>query len=142
VKVSSAAGTLATVSAQDMIKAVIAGQRDPQVLAGLARTRMRARHDDLVAALDGMSGDHHGELAALLPGQIAFPGGRIARLAARAAGLTAAMPAARGLNADRTTGPDAGAGCGRAERRGPAGPDPRASAPAWPGPSSPGRARI
>jgi hypothetical protein len=33
------------------------------VLAGLARTRMRAKHDDLVAALDGMFDDHHGELA-------------------------------------------------------------------------------
>ena len=43
------ASKLTTVSAQDMIKAMIAGQRDPQVLAGLARSRMKARHDDLVA---------------------------------------------------------------------------------------------
>ena len=110
VKVSSVASKLTTVSAQDMIKAMIAGQRDPQVLASLARTRMRARHDDLVQALDGTFDDHHGELAGMLLDQIAFLDGRIAQLAARAAGLTAAMPAAWGINADGTTGPDAGTG--------------------------------
>jgi transposase len=103
------ASKLTAISAQDMIKAMIAGERDPRTLAGLARTRMKARHDDLVEALDGMSGDHHGELAGMLLDQIAFPGERIARLSARAAGLTAAMPAAWGVDADGTTGPDAGA---------------------------------
>jgi len=108
VKVSSVASKLTTVSAQDMITAMIAGQRDPQVLAGLARGRMKAKHDDLVAALDGMFDDHHGELAALLLDQIAFLGERIAALAARAAQLTAAMPEAWGTDPDGTTGPDAG----------------------------------
>jgi transposase len=91
-----------------MIAAMIAGERDPQVLAGLARARMRAKHDDLAEALDGMSDDRHGELAGLLPDQIAFLGERIARLTARAAGLTAAMPAAWGTGPDGTTGPGAG----------------------------------
>jgi transposase len=59
-----------------------------------------------------MSDDHHGELAALLLDQIAFLDGRIARLAARAAGLTAAMPEAWGVDPDGTTGPDAGATLG------------------------------
>jgi transposase len=63
VKLSAVASKLTAISAQDMIKAMIAGERDPRTLAGLARTRMKARHDDLVEALDGMSGDHHGELA-------------------------------------------------------------------------------
>ena len=54
VKVSSVASKLTTVSAQDMIKAMIAGQRDPAKLAALARGRMKARHDDLAEALDGM----------------------------------------------------------------------------------------
>src|SRR2546429_660029 len=109
VKVSSVASKLTTVSAQDMIKAMIAGERDPHVLAGLARTRMRAKHDDLVQALDGMFDDHHGELAGMLLDQIAFLDGRIAQLSARAAELTAAMHEAWGINADGTTGPDAGA---------------------------------
>ena len=110
VKVSAVASKLTTVSAQDMIKAMIAGQRDPRVLAGLARGRMKARHDDLAAALDGMFDDHHGELAGMLLDQIAFLDQRITTLAARAAELTAAMPAAWGINADGSTGPDAGAG--------------------------------
>jgi transposase len=110
VKVSSVASKLTTVSARDMVTAMIAGERDPRVLAGLARGRMKARHDDLVAALDGMFDDHHGELAALLLDQIAFLDERIAALAARAAQLTAAMPAAWGINPDGSTGPDAGAG--------------------------------
>ena len=112
VKVSSVASKLTTLSAQDMIKAMIAGERDPQVLAALARGRMKAKHDDLVQALDGMFDDHHGELAGLLLDQIAFLGERIAQLTSRAAELTAAMPAAWGVDPDGTTGPAAGTGPG------------------------------
>src|SRR2546430_16185088 len=54
IKVSSVASKLTTLSAQDMIKAMIAGERDPQVLAGLARGRMRAKHGALAEALAGM----------------------------------------------------------------------------------------
>ena len=50
VKLSSVASKLTTVSAQDMIRAMIAGQRDPRVLAALARTGMKAKHDELVEA--------------------------------------------------------------------------------------------
>jgi transposase len=110
VKVSSVASQLTTLSARDMIKAMIAGQRDPKALAGLARGRMKAKHDDLVEALDGMFDDHHGELAGMLLEQITFVDDRIARLSARAAALVAAMPEAWGVNADGTTGPDAGTG--------------------------------
>jgi transposase len=109
VKVSSVASKLTTVSAQDMVKAMIAGERDPRKLAALARTQMRAKHDDLVEALTGMFDDHHGELAQLLLDQIAFLRERITTLTARAAELTAAMPAAWGVDTDGTTGPDAGA---------------------------------
>ena len=110
IKLSSVASTLTTESARDMIKALIAGQRDPHTLAALARTRMKAKHDDLVQALDGMFDDHHGELAQLLLDQIAVCDDRIAQLTARAAELAAAMPGAWGINADGTTGPGAGTG--------------------------------
>jgi transposase len=110
IKLSSVASTLTTESARDMIKALIAGQRDPHTLAALARTRMKAKHDDLVEALDGMFDDHHGELAQLLLDQIAVCDDRIAQLTARAAELAAAIPGARGINADGTTGPGAGTG--------------------------------
>src|SRR5215472_13259030 len=93
-----------------MIKAMIAGQRDPRVLASLARTAMRAKREELAEALDGMFDDHHGELAGLLLDHIGFLDQRIAALSARARQLAAAMPAAWGVDGDGTTGPDAGAG--------------------------------
>jgi transposase len=110
VKLSSVASKLTTESAKDMIKAMIAGQRDPRVLAALARTRMKARHDDLVEALDGMFDDHHGELARMLLDQIAFLDQRATQLTARITAAVAAMPAAWGVDGDGTTGPDAGTG--------------------------------
>jgi transposase len=110
VKLSSVASKLATESAKDMVKAMIAGQRDPKVLAGLARTRMKAKHDDLVEALDGMFDDHHGELARMLLDQIAFLDERITQLTTRITAAVTAMPAAWGVDADGTTGPDAGTG--------------------------------
>jgi len=112
VKVSSVVSKLTTISAQDMIKAMIAGQRDPHQLADLARGSMKAKHDDLVEALDGIFDDHHGELAGLLLDQITVLDAKIAQLGARAAELAAAMPAAWGVDADGTTGPGAGTGPG------------------------------
>jgi transposase len=110
VKVSAVASTLAAVSVQDMIKAMIAGQRDPEVLAGLARGRMKAKHDDLAEALDGVFDDHHGELAGMLLDQIASCDERIGQLTARITGSVAAIPQAQGIDAGGTTGPDAGTG--------------------------------
>jgi transposase len=110
IKLSSVASKLTTESAKDMIKAMIAGERDPKVLAALARTRMKAKHDDLVEALAGMFDDHHGELAGLLLDQIAFLEERVTQLTTRITAAVAAMPAAWGVDADGTTGPDAGTG--------------------------------
>jgi transposase len=110
VKLSSVASRLTTISAQDMIAAMAAGERDPRTLAGLARARMRAKREELAEALDGMFDDHHGELAGLLLEQIAFLDGKITWLTSRAADQAAAIPAAWGTDADGTTGPDAGAG--------------------------------
>jgi transposase len=110
IKVSSVASKLTTLSARDMIAALIAGERDPQVLAGLARGRMRARRDALAEALAGMFDDHHGELAQMLLDQAAFCDARISQLTVRIQERVAAIPAAQGIDADGATGPDAGAG--------------------------------
>ena len=139
VKLSSVASKLTTISAQDMIKAMIAGQRDPKVLAALVRTGMKAKHDELVEALDGMFDDHHGGARPDAagpdhgPGRQDHPAGHPDRAA------VAAMPAAWGINAGGTTGPDARAP-GRMPRYCPPWPGwPRspASARCWPAPSSP-----
>ena len=47
------------VSGRDMLAALIRGERDPQVLADLARARMRAKNDALVQALHGLFFTEH-----------------------------------------------------------------------------------
>jgi transposase len=106
--VSSVASKLTTLSAPDMVKAMIAGERDPRALAGLARGRMRAKHAALADALAGMFSDHHAEVAGLLMDQIAFLDTRIARLNLLISEQLASISAAWGIDADGTTGPGAG----------------------------------
>jgi transposase len=112
IKVSAVASKLDTLSVRDMLEALIAGERDPQVLAGLARGRMRAKHDRLVQALTGKFGDHHAELARMLLDQIDALTAQIGKLTTRIEELIAAIPAAQGVDADGTTGPAAGHGQG------------------------------
>ena len=59
IKIDSVASSLTTLSARDMIEALIAGERDPRTLAELARGRMRSKIPDLTMALAGRFGDHH-----------------------------------------------------------------------------------
>ncbi|MGB8381619.1 MAG: IS110 family transposase [Dermatophilaceae bacterium] len=92
IKVSSVASTLTTLSTRDMIEALIAGQRDPRVLAGLARGRMRAKNTELVAALNGRFDDHHGELARMLLDQIDALTRQIDKLTTRIDETIATLP--------------------------------------------------
>jgi transposase len=64
-KIDSVASTLTTVSARDMIEALIAGQRDPAVLAQLARGVMRKKIPELEMACDGRFTDSHGQMCRL-----------------------------------------------------------------------------
>ena len=108
IKVSSVASKMTAISVQDMIQALIDGERDPLVLAGLARKRMKARHDQLAQALDGMFASHHAELARLLTDQIRFCDQRITRLDILIKEQLASIPAAWGIDPDGVTGPGAG----------------------------------
>ena len=110
IKVSSVASKLTTRSAQDMIAALIAGERDPQVLAALARGRMKAKHDALVQALTGMFDDRHGMLARLLLDQIAYLDRAISQVEAGTETAIAEIPQAWGVDAGGATGPRAGTG--------------------------------
>ena len=110
IKVSAVASKLDTLSVRDMLEALIGGERDPQVLAGLARGRMRAKHDRLVQALTGKFDDHHAELARMLLDQVDALSAQIGKLTTRIEELIAAIPAAQGVDADGTTGPTAGLG--------------------------------
>src|SRR6266568_3197529 len=108
IKVSSVASTLDGLSVRDMLEALIAGERDPRVLAGLARGKLKAKHGALAEALAGRFDDHHAELARMLLDQIDTLGGQIGTLTTRIQELIAAIPAAQGVDADGTTGPGAG----------------------------------
>ncbi len=94
IKVSSVASTLDTLSTRDMIEALIAGERDPRVLAGLARGRMKMKHHALVEALTGRFDAHHAELARMLLDQIDALTGQIDTLTTRIETLIDAIPAA------------------------------------------------
>lgn len=50
------------VSGRSMLDALVAGERDPVVLAGLARGKLRNRTDDLRLALTGRFTVHHGQM--------------------------------------------------------------------------------
>jgi transposase len=110
IKVSSVASTMDTLSVRDMLEALIAGERDPKVLAGLARGKMKAKRAALIEALTGRFEDHHAELARMLLDQIDFIDARITQLTTRIGELITAIPAAQGVDADGTTGPGPGAG--------------------------------
>jgi transposase len=103
IKVSSVASSLDTVSTRDMIEALIRGERDPHLLAGLARGRLRAKHHDLVEALTGQFDAHHGELARILLDQIDTLNRQIDQLTTRIGELITAIPAAAGHDGDATT---------------------------------------
>ena len=110
IKLSSVATDIMGVSGRAMIEALIAGERDPQVLAGLARGRMRVKHAALVQALTGQFDDHHGELARILLDSYDALTAQIGTLTSRIEELIAAIPEARGVDAGGTTGPRAGEG--------------------------------
>jgi transposase len=91
-------GTVATdilgVSGRAMIEALIAGQRDPKLLAELARGRLRVKHAALVQALTGRFDDHHAVLARMLLDQIDALSGQIDQLTALIEQTIAAICAA------------------------------------------------
>jgi transposase len=59
IKLSVVASDIFGVSGRAMLDALIAGQRDPKVLAQLARTRMRTKLADLEEAFVGRFSEHH-----------------------------------------------------------------------------------
>ncbi|MER7282593.1 IS110 family transposase [Dactylosporangium sp. NPDC000244] len=59
IKLSAVVTDLLGKSARAMLEAMIAGQRDPQVLADMALRRMKSKRAQLVEALTGRFTDHH-----------------------------------------------------------------------------------
>lgn len=98
IKVTAVASRIDTLSVRDMVEALIAGERDPRVLAGFARGRMKQKHTALVEALTGRFDDHHAALARMLLDQIDGLTGQIGKLTAWIDELIQTISAAQAPN--------------------------------------------
>jgi transposase len=104
IKLSTVVSDLFGVSGRAMLRALVSGERSPRVLAGLAHGCLRAKPDDLMAALRGRFDDHHGYLIHLYLESIDHLDAQIADLGHRIEAAIAELDPAR------TDGPDAGGG--------------------------------
>ena len=59
IRLSAVASDITGVSSRAMLEALIAGQDDPQILAEMARRRLRSKIPELVEALNGRFNAHH-----------------------------------------------------------------------------------
>jgi transposase len=93
IKLASVASDVLGVSGRDMLRALIAGEEDVEVLAGLARKTLRAKIPALRKALRGMVTEHHRFLLQLLLDEVTHLERLIARLSER---IGKVMPEAYG----------------------------------------------
>jgi transposase len=80
IKLSVVAADIFGVSGRAMLAALLAGERDPKVLAQLARGRMRAKRSVLQEAFTGHFTDHHAFLLAKMLTRVDMLDGDIAEL--------------------------------------------------------------
>ncbi|MGH8920746.1 MAG: IS110 family transposase [Actinomycetes bacterium] len=106
IKIGSVLSDIHGVSGRAMIEALIGGERDPHVLAGLAKGRARVRAPALAEAVDGRFSDHHARLARLLLDQIDDLARRIEEVTTLLDRAIAAVPAvaSSGPDVDAVTG--------------------------------------
>ena len=70
IKLDSVVSDVLGKSARQMLEALAAGERDPEILAQMARTRMRPKIPELRLALEGRFGEHHAFLLRVHLGHI------------------------------------------------------------------------
>jgi transposase len=95
IKLSSVAADIFGVSGRAMMEALIAGRRDPEALAELAKGRMRVKRAALLEALTGRFDEHHAELLRILLDQVDALTVKIEVLSGRIEDLIEAIPAAQ-----------------------------------------------
>jgi transposase len=105
IKISAVISDIFGVSGRDMLAALVAGERDPKVLAQLARRSMRAKITVLEEAFTGHFTDHHAFLLRTMLGRvdaitadIATLDERIAEQAAPLAGAVARLDEIPGIS--------------------------------------------
>ena len=93
IKLTSVASDVLGVSGRDMLEAMIRGERDPKVLAEMARARMRSKIPALVDALTGRFTEHHALLCRLMIDRVDAVNRTIDALSAQIATLIATTEA-------------------------------------------------
>jgi len=96
IKLSTVATDIFGVSGRAMMDALIAGRRNPKVLAKMAKARMRNKKAALIEALTGRFEEHHARLCRMLLDLIDQLDARIAELTAWITDAIEAMPQACG----------------------------------------------
>lgn len=94
IKLSTVATDIFGKSGRAMLAALIAGERDPDVLAELALGKMRPKRAALKEALTGRFDEHHAELISMLLDEVDAISAKIDRLTLRVEQLLAQIPAA------------------------------------------------
>lgn len=89
VKLASVATDTLGVSGRAMIKAIIDGEEDPNLLADLARRRLRQKIPQLRSALAGRVHDHHRFQLKMLLDQLEFLEAQVEAIGQRIEGITA-----------------------------------------------------
>ena len=79
-KLASVATDITGVSGRAILQALLDGEDDPEVLAELARGRMRSKHEELAQAVQGTLRDHHRFLLTSQLRQLDFYDTQIAEL--------------------------------------------------------------
>jgi transposase len=95
IKLDSVASDVLGVSGRAMLKALVAGERDPQALAELAKGKLRKKLPQLRQALKGRFGDHHALLVGLALDHLEHLEAAIARLDAHVDEVIAPFAVAR-----------------------------------------------
>jgi transposase len=95
IKLDSVVSHLLGVSGRAMLRALIAGERDPEQLAQLARGRLRTKIPALAAALEGRFAEHHAIMIGLALDHFEYLERSVVRLDERVDDLMAAHSAAR-----------------------------------------------
>jgi transposase len=95
IKLDSVASSVLGASGRAMLSALIAGERDPKVLAELAKGRLRSKLPELREALRGRFTDHHALLLGMILDHITYLETAIAQLDARVEVVIAPFAEAR-----------------------------------------------
>lgn len=106
IRLSSVATDPLGVSGRAMMEALIAGERNPRCLAGLAQGRLTAKRDALIEAMTGQFEDHHARLLKLLLATVDHLSEQITALDQEIAASIDALPDPRDVAPGPSAGPD------------------------------------